>query len=161
MEICCFMVFISFLEEEAVGKNEMMKSWWGGYNSLLLPPTPSLDSPISPLITCIVIANRWKLRSAALRCLLGVKQCQSSPSAKKKRDRRKTSTAGVHQMPPFCRHLFIIIIIIVVVVIVGYLKSFQPQKQRFSSFENNTGPSDGRTDGRTDGLTDTTSHSRI
>ena len=48
---------------------------------------------------------------------------------------------GVHQMRPFCRHSFIIIIIIVVVVIVvvGHSKSFQPQKPRFSSFENNTG----------------------
>ena len=60
---------------------------------------------------------------------------------------------GVHQMRPFCRHLFIIIIIIVVVVIVGNLKYFQPQKPRFPSFENNTGPSDGRTDGLMDGRT--------
>ena len=35
----------------------------------------------------------------------------------------KTSTAGVHQMRPFCRHSFIIIIIVVVViVVVGHLK---------------------------------------
>ena len=61
--------------------------------------------------------------------------------------KRITSTAGVHQMRPFCRHSFIIIIIIIVVVIVvvGHLKSFQPQKPRFSSFENNTGQTDGRT----------------
>ena len=70
-----------------------------------------------------------------------------------------TSTAGVHQMRPFCRHSFIIIIIIVVVVIVvGHSKSFQPRKPRFSSFKNNTGPSDLRTDGPTDGRTDTTSY---
>ena len=63
-----------------------------------------------------------------------------------------TSTAGAHQMRPFCRHLFIIVVIIVVVVIIGHLKSFQPQKPRFSSFENNMGPTDdGWTDGRTDG----------
>ena len=61
----------------------------------------------------------------------------------------KTSTAGVHQMRPFCRHSFIIIIIIIVVVI-GHSKSFQPQKPRFLSFENNTGQTDRRTDGLTD-----------
>ena len=68
-------------------------------------------------------------------------------------------TAGVHQMRLLRRHSFIIVIIIVVVVIdvVGHLKSFQPQKQRFSSFENNTGQTDGRTDGPTDGRTDMTS----
>ena len=60
----------------------------------------------------------------------------------------RTSTAGVHQRRPFCRHSFIIIIIIivVVVVIVGHLKSLQPQKPRFSSFVSNTGPMDGPTD---------------
>ena len=68
-----------------------------------------------------------------------------------------TSTAGVHQMRPFCRHSLIIIIIIVVVVVtvVGRLKCFQSQKPRFSSFENNTRliyrRMDGRTDQRTDG----------
>ena len=50
----------------------------------------------------------------------------------------------------FCRHSFIIIIIIVIVV-VGHWKYFRPQKPRFSSFEKNTGPTDGRTDQRTDG----------
>ena len=51
-------------------------------------------------------------------------------------------------MQPICQYSFIIIIIIVVVVIVvvGHLKSFQPQKQRFSS--------DGRTDRRTRPLTE-------
>ena len=63
--------------------------------------------------------------------------------------RIRTSTAGVHQLRPFCRHSFIIIIIVVVVV--THLKSFQPQKQRYSAFENNTGQTDRRTDGRTDG----------
>ena len=58
----------------------------------------------------------------------------------------RTSNAGVHQMRPFCRHSFIMNIIIVVV---GHLKSFQPQKQRFSSFENKTGQTDQRTDRRT------------
>jgi len=45
-------------------------------------------------------------------------------------NKKKTSTAGVHQMRPFCRHSFIIIIIIVfvVIVVVGHFKSFQPQK---------------------------------
>ena len=66
--------------------------------------------------------------------------------------KKKKSTAEVHQMRPLCRHSFIIIFIIVVVV--GHLKSFQPQKRRFSSFENNTGPIDRRTDGRTDRRTD-------
>ena len=48
-------------------------------------------------------------------------------------------------MRPFCRHSFIIniiIIIVVVIVVVGHLKSFQPQKQRFTLFENNTGRTD-------------------
>ena len=62
-----------------------------------------------------------------------------------------TSTAGIHQMRPFCRHSFIIV---VVIVVVDHLKSFQPQKQQFSLFENNTG----QTDGYTDGWTDTTSY---
>ena len=61
-------------------------------------------------------------------------------------------------MQPICQYSFIIIIIIVVVVVVivvvGHSKSFQPQKPRFSSFENNTGPSDGRTNGWTNGRTD-------
>ena len=63
-----------------------------------------------------------------------------------------TSTAGVHQMRPFCRHSFIIIIIIdvVVVIVVSHLKSFQPQNSRFPSFKNNTGRTDGRTDGPKD-----------
>ena len=68
-------------------------------------------------------------------------------------------------MRPFCRHSFIIIIIIAVVItviiiivvvitVVGHLKSFLPQKQQFSLFENNTG----QTDGYSDGWTDTTSY---
>ena len=54
------------------------------------------------------------------------------------------------------RYSFIIdvIIIVVVIVLVGHLKSFQPQKPRFSSFENNTGQTDRRTDRPTDGRTD-------
>ena len=68
------------------------------------------------------------------------------------REKKSISTAGVHQMRPFCRHPLIIIIIIVVVL--GHLKSFHPQKQRFSSFENNTGQTDGPTDRRTDRRTD-------
>ena len=59
----------------------------------------------------------------------------------------QTSTAGVHQMRPLCRYSFIIIIIIVIDVD-GHLKSFQPPKPRFLSFENNT---DGQTDGWVDG----------
>ena len=67
--------------------------------------------------------------------------------------RDKTGTMGVQQMQLIRRHSFIIIIIIVVVVVVvvvvvGHSKSFQTQKPRFSSFENNT---DRRTDRRTDG----------
>ena len=64
-----------------------------------------------------------------------------------------TSTAGVHQMRLLRRHSFIIIIIVVVVVVVvvvidvvGHSKSFLPQKERFSSFENNMEQTDGRTD---------------
>ena len=53
--------------------------------------------------------------------------------------------AGVHQMRLLRRHS--LIIVINVVVIVGHLKSFQPQKQRFSSFKNNTEQTDGPTDG--------------
>ena len=68
-----------------------------------------------------------------------------------RREKEKTSTAGVHQMRFFCRHSFIFIIIIIIIVVVGHLKSFQPQKLAFSSFENNTGQTYGRTDGRTDG----------
>jgi len=62
------------------------------------------------------------------------------------KNHNKQVTAGVHRMRPFCRHSFIIIVI---VVVVSHSKSFQPRKPRFLSFENNTGPSDGRTDGRT------------
>ena len=36
----------------------------------------------------------------------------------------------------------IIIIIIIVIVVVGHFKSFQPRKPRFSSFKNNTGPTE-------------------
>ena len=68
-------------------------------------------------------------------------------------------------MRPFCRHSFIIIIIIVfvVIVVVGHFKSLKPQKQRFSSFENNTGQTDGRTDRRTDATSyrDAWSHLKI
>ena len=70
-------------------------------------------------------------------------------SAKTRPKKEKTSTAGVHEMRPFRRHSFIIIdiivVFVVVIVVVGHLMSFQPQKQRFLSFENNTGPIDGRT----------------
>ena len=48
----------------------------------------------------------------------------------------------------------IIIVFVVVVGIVGHLYSFQPQKPRFSSFENNMGRTDRQMDGPTDGLTD-------
>ena len=63
--------------------------------------------------------------------------------------RTETSTAGVHQMRLPRRHSFLFIV--VVIVVVGHWKSFQPQKQRFSSFKHNTGQTDGRTDGPTDG----------
>ena len=53
-------------------------------------------------------------------------------------------TAGVQQMRLLRRHSFIIIV--VVNVVAGHVKSFQPQKQPFSLFENNTGQTDGRTD---------------
>ena len=33
---------------------------------------------------------------------------------------------------------------VVVIVVIGHLKSLKPQKSRFSSFKNNTGPTDGR-----------------
>ena len=68
----------------------------------------------------------------------------------------KTSTAGVHQMRPFCRHSFIIIIIIavVVIVVVNHLKSFQPQNRDFRRSKiTRDRPTDLRTDGRTDGRT--------
>ena len=59
-------------------------------------------------------------------------------------------------MQLFCRHSSIIIIMIIVVFIyaAGHLKSFQPQKPQFLSFENNTGQTDGPTNGPTDGPTD-------
>ena len=61
----------------------------------------------------------------------------------------KTSTAGVHQMQPFCRHSFITIIIIVVIAVVFcHLKFLQPQ---FLSFLDNGGPTNQQGDGRMDG----------
>ena len=70
--------------------------------------------------------------------------------------RAKTSAAGVHQMRLLPRHSLII------VVVVGQSdRSLQPQKSRFSSFENNTGPSDRRTDGLTDRRTDQGTHPLI
>ena len=59
-------------------------------------------------------------------------------------------------MQLFCRHSSIIIIMIIVVFTyaVGQLKSFQPQKPQFLSFENNTGPTKQPTDRATDQPTD-------
>ena len=42
----------------------------------------------------------------------------------------------------------VVVVVVVVIVVVGHLKSLQPQKARFSSFDNNTGPTAGRTDGQ-------------
>ena len=39
--------------------------------------------------------------------------------------------------------IIIIVVVVVIVVVVGHLKSFQPQKQRFSPFENNTRRTEG------------------
>ena len=50
--------------------------------------------------------------------------------------------------------LSLIIIIIFIVVVVCLLKFLHVQKSRFSLFENNMGPFDGRTDGQTYGRTD-------
>ena len=44
-------------------------------------------------------------------------------------------------------------LVVGVTFVVGHFKSLQPRKPRFSSFENNTGLSDGRTDRRTNGRT--------
>ena len=48
----------------------------------------------------------------------------------------------------------LIMVIIHIDVVVGHFKSLQLPKSRFSLFQNNTEPSDGRTDGRTDVRTD-------
>ena len=43
--------------------------------------------------------------------------------------------------------IIILVVVVVVIDVVGHSKSFLPQKERFSSFENNMGQTDGRTDG--------------
>ena len=80
-------------------------------------------------------------------CLFSVYRCEERSLILPKKYRGGTSDATF-------LFALTIIIIIVLIVVVGHLYSFQPQKQRFLSFENNMGRTDRQMDGPTDGLTD-------
>ena len=74
---------------------------------------------------------------------------------------QETSTAGVHQMRPFCRHSFIIIIIIIDVILLllvisslSNLKNCDFRRSKMTWDHLTDWPTDRRTDRRTDGRTD-------
>ena len=124
------------------------------YLCYLLPVLPVLSCYLLPVfcVTCVVMFHSDPLQFSEVWQMK--REGVAVPSFKRivALKEQQTSTAGVHQIRPFCRHSFIIIIIIIVIVIVvGHSKSFQPRKPQFSSFENNTGPSDRPRDGRMDG----------